>query len=323
MVAGKFIHRDIDIYKTFLSGEIGNPLNVTVLLDVYDNNDEPKFSNCRFHGNSGSNVNAFQSKIRGLTTQTLTFNNCVFTRSFGTGAVVKITADAENQAQATINFNNCSVGGNSKSTVPLILPVALNGATVLVKARNSIFYNPDAVASELFASEENSDTTIDLDYCFLGEANCAAITKTGTTVNCGSNMFYNTDPKFADPVNGILLPLSGSPVINSGDPVTAINQDYRGSIRPIGIAPDIGAYEFPSDDKFILSIRFDANQRAILSWPCLVGEKFTLRRTTDNLSNFTTQFTGYPGNGATGWTQTYTVQSVHPTYYYQVVRESP
>jgi hypothetical protein len=59
----------------------------------------------------------------------------------------------------------------------------------------------------------------------------------------------NTDPKIgALTYNGgptLTIPLlPGSPAIDAGDPVLFPPVDQRGFARPLGFAPDIGAYEF-------------------------------------------------------------------------------
>ena len=238
---------------------------------------------------------------------------------------MKVAAVAEFFAVATIELNNCSFGGNSQSTMPLIVLEAVNNeGKVTLRGRNSIFYNPDAAAVEMLAALENSDTTIDLDYCFLGETNCAAITKAGTTVTCGSNMFYNTAPHFADPSRGTLLPTLGAPTIDEGDPATATSTDYRGESRPLLAGPDIGAYEFPGLHQPVLTVRVDAERKMVLEWSCLTGEIYTLRRTR-NFVDFEDFVTGYPSGGAKSWNLEFISNSVDipsiPHLFYQVERE--
>jgi hypothetical protein len=51
------------------------------------------------------------------------------------------------------------------------------------------------------------------------------------------NSPHPQDPIFADPASGNLLPGSGSPAVDAGVPIAAINDDYTGT------APDLGAIE--------------------------------------------------------------------------------
>lgn len=63
-----------------------------VFLEVYDNDNDTRFSNCRFSGNFGGISSALHSTISGLTTQNLTFDNCIFTKSTGPGSVITLAA---------------------------------------------------------------------------------------------------------------------------------------------------------------------------------------------------------------------------------------
>ena len=67
------------------------------------------------------------------------------------------------------------------------------------------------------------------------------------------------DPLLTDPTNGNFTLQAISPCIDAGIDV-GITQDYDGTPRPQGLAPDIGAYEYQGNDDYNL----DCN--GILSW---------------------------------------------------------
>jgi hypothetical protein len=52
------------------------------------------------------------------------------------------------------------------------------------------------------------------------------------------------DPKFVDFSTYDFRLLAGSPLIDAGDPDIEVLSDFIGTIRPLGAAPDIGAYEY-------------------------------------------------------------------------------
>ncbi|MBK6752566.1 MAG: hypothetical protein IPG69_03035 [Flavobacteriales bacterium] len=53
----------------------------------------------------------------------------------------------------------------------------------------------------------------------------------------------DADPIYQDPVGGNLTPLSGA-INDIGDPGVVVPLDYTGAARPLGAAPDPGAFEF-------------------------------------------------------------------------------
>lgn len=73
-------------------------------------------------------------------------------------------------------------------------------------------------------------------------------TSSGVRLN-EKNNYYSKDlasVKFANPGSGNYSLLNGSPAVNKGQDVSSfgIREDLKGSLRPIGGAFDIGAYEF-------------------------------------------------------------------------------
>jgi len=65
------------------------------------------------------------------------------------------------------------------------------------------------------------------------------------TGNLERNNFY-TNPNFVDAVNGDFHLKAGSPVIDAGDNISSVVDDYWGTLRPTGTKYDIGAYEYQS-----------------------------------------------------------------------------
>ena len=66
------------------------------------------------------------------------------------------------------------------------------------------------------------------------------------TLAAGSGSNQSGDPLFADPADGDLHPLAGSPLIDAGTTDSASGPtDADGRARTLGAATDIGAYEFP------------------------------------------------------------------------------
>jgi hypothetical protein len=62
------------------------------------------------------------------------------------------------------------------------------------------------------------------------------------TISCGgTNLTGNTTAAKIDTTTGV--PQAGSPLINAGDTSVFASPDINGATRPIGSAPDIGAYE--------------------------------------------------------------------------------
>ena len=64
------------------------------------------------------------------------------------------------------------------------------------------------------------------------------------TVSSGGNTITG-DPRFADATAYDYHLLAGSPAINAGLDV-GVGADYDGAVRPSGLRPDIGAFEYPS-----------------------------------------------------------------------------
>ena len=68
------------------------------------------------------------------------------------------------------------------------------------------------------------------------------------------------DPQFADAANGDYRVVFGSAAIDAGAALAEVTEDYAGSVRPQGAAPDLGAYEFADDGSFKVGVRIsDAN----------------------------------------------------------------
>jgi len=60
----------------------------------------------------------------------------------------------------------------------------------------------------------------------------------------GANNKLGVNPLLKAPGSGDFHLLTGSPAIDAADPAATATHDYNGSIRPQGVASDMGAFEF-------------------------------------------------------------------------------
>jgi hypothetical protein len=67
---------------------------------------------------------------------------------------------------------------------------------------------------------------------------------TGAYTDAGSTTWSGADPAFVNTGSGDFHLLPSSPLINVGASVAGFASDFDGITRPIGLAPDIGAYEY-------------------------------------------------------------------------------
>ena len=300
-----------------------------ITLDIFDNDDDTKIINTLFFDNRSKFSGALYSTIRGIGTQNLEIRNCAMTQNSSSrgSAAMYIQPIATLQAISNIEITNCTIAGNTGGLAsPVQMPISEDDGNSLVSifARNSIFNNPDAGNGQPeIGTAVGFSTSIDIDNCFLHESGCAAITKPGNTITCGTNMFYNIDPQLTDIENGNLRPVTGSPVIDAGTAIDAPTDDILGQARPLLSSFDIGAYEFPGLQPSFLNLRLDPNNQPVLNWTCLTGEQYTIRRATDDLGNFTILQTGYPASGTEEWNEVFTDTSATslPRAFYQVERE--
>jgi hypothetical protein len=80
-------------------------------------------------------------------------------------------------------------------------------------------------------------------------ANCAWNTDGSTPF--GSGDYWGINPVFVDLENEIYKLRATSPLIDQAVSVTNVSNDYDDIIRPQGSNPDIGAYEYPKDQKMV------------------------------------------------------------------------
>ena len=72
---------------------------------------------------------------------------------------------------------------------------------------------------------------------------------TNKTLNMtlGENSFDNIDPKFRTDNPTVFSDFSlqsASPMVNTGIAIPIVTEDFFGLLRPQGIAPELGAFEF-------------------------------------------------------------------------------
>jgi len=157
------------------------------------------------------------------------------------------------------SLSNVTISSNSAATGAGILNTAT--ATVAINA-TTFASNPGGGSSGV----KNDDTsTLRLSNTILagtaGSDNCEGlISSEGHNLDSGSGcgLSGNGDLTMSDPLIGPLENnggttythelLPGSPAIDAGDNTKCPATDQRGANRPIGVACDIGAYEFGDTD---------------------------------------------------------------------------
>lgn len=118
----------------------------------------------------------------------------------------------------------------------------------------------------------------------------------------------NTDPKLGPLAqNGGLTKthalLAGSPAIDSADDADFPATDQRGYIRPIGSAPDIGAYEYGSYQLPLLNIASMTNSQIKFSYTTTLPGLYVLQAST-NLLTWNSLITNGPFGSVTNINQT-------------------
>jgi len=139
-----------------------------------------------------------------------------------------------------------------------------HAAPVRVEFKNNISLNPTQYHIYFGGNEPEGTYHIDSDYNifypvsgnqfhFRDESGYHDINLTQWQSFSRTNCTFDphsivADPLFVDPDNGDFRLQAGSPAIDAGVYV-GLTQDFEGNLVPQGLAPDIGAYEYESEDK--------------------------------------------------------------------------
>ena len=210
---------------------------------MYLNNSSPDMDRIIIQGNHaarGAGIYITQNSLPQITRSQLSENSASET---GGGAFV--------MQQSTLNIVNSLIFGNSANfdgggfyvkdaelqihSSSLVHQYASFGRSVFADAAtltisNSILWNNGEEIEDYDShiAVDHSDIQLD-DGIFQGEGN------------------INEDPNFRDPLSDFRLN-STSPCIDAGTTINAPTNDLSGKIRPSGIAPDIGAYEWNNSE---------------------------------------------------------------------------
>lgn len=159
-----------------------------------------------------------------------------------------------------VNSATPGSGGRGGSNGGGTAPAGTNGSLVGgIKSSGSLLINT-LLAANLPGGNGGSPLT-DAGHNLSSDATC-------NFTNVGS--LNNTDPKLGPlAYNGgptlTMALLPGSPAIDAGDNPSAPATDQRGVPRPVGAAPDIGAYEFTA--VLEISRRLDSGISLLVSGP--------------------------------------------------------
>ncbi|MBI5825535.1 MAG: right-handed parallel beta-helix repeat-containing protein [Chloroflexi bacterium] len=159
---------------------------------------------------------------------TLNLNNSTVARNkafYSSGGGINVYGGSMTILNSTIANNNASTNGGGINVT--------SGTAIILN--NSILANNTAVNSL-----DCSGTISTSSYNIISNTS-------GCTVAAGTGDQFNISPLLSTyPVGnfGYHALLSGSPAINTGNPVTCLSTDQRGVSRPQGAVCDIGAYEY-------------------------------------------------------------------------------
>ena len=230
---------------------------------------KPRFEDCDFVGNSngdgGAGVDGFESdavfdrcSFRGnyatgfggspavfLDQSTGLFANCVFTGNQGFNVGVMTVPSS-----SKIKLVNCTITGNRATQVW----GGIRGAPVLVNT--IIWNNRDMFGTTLDAQIEPNDTMVYLTNSIIQGLNLPQTWFSGTVMN--------TNPNFRVPVDPLTTPTMDvgdlrlgfcSPAIDAGNTGAATGMlDVARNARVIGVAVDIGAYEYVPGDELTVTL---------------------------------------------------------------------
>ena len=105
---------------------------------------------------------------------------------------------------------------------------------------NTIFKNAQN-AVNLFTTGAPSQTEVKNNIFWQNASDKVALGISTGTIQSNN---LTSDPKFTDVTKYNFRLVSGSPAIDKGAVISAVNNDFDGRARPQGTAHDIGAFEF-------------------------------------------------------------------------------
>jgi hypothetical protein len=176
-------------------------------------------------------------------------------------------------SRARLNIlNNTFAFGNPDQHGHIVLyQAAITDSNI----KNNIFYQPTVAAIYIGGGATFTNTAIANNLTDVGQI--ADATPSGIVF---SGNRVNTNPAFVNAAGLDFHLQAGSPGIDAGQTLMLVTNDYEGRARPMGIAYDIGAYEYSSTTAQAMpSWRYNAFARSLARYrePTALQLSFDLR----------------------------------------------
>ena len=200
-----------------------------------------RLNRCDFHGNTVfPNVDGVSESngVVGVDDGRIEFTNTTFVNNLGSALRVL-------SFRSVAVLTNCSIAGNSGSGVVIADGlVTLHNTIIASNQRYGVFEGsgvaePVALWNSLFFGNTLGN--------YLDENRVVQNTAAGINGAVSGGTGRGTlvaDPNFFSLPGGNLRLRLGSPAINAADATVAPSVDQDGNVRPRGVGPDIGAFEF-------------------------------------------------------------------------------
>jgi hypothetical protein len=261
--------RDLEAYKTILSGDIGEP-------DDTSDNAYHVVTNSAIDVIidgvivTGGNANCSGGGI--LNNETMTIRNSIITGNraaqdgggiYNNGTLTVANVSVSQNSAAREGGGIANDGGLTLTNVTLAGNSATTGGGASVSAQGTVTMNNSIVA--LNSSTTNASDFYVADGSVNGRHNLVRIGPcNGLLQGVGGNLVGDVllpiDPMFRDPTSGDFRPQQGAPGIDAGDNFLAIDgsedamvRDVAGALRFVNATVDMGAFEFQSSTSIVVN----------------------------------------------------------------------